>query len=181
LLCLTDAASQVLLATCFDDAQLQQLESLKGQYVRLEMDPLGNVSATVMDAPQGDYTCMPAACPTFKTRAQYLKCLTSCLYSSDALKDVAGFPRLSSCACYRAEYSPTGLSVLQWYDSVWGVAASGNGASSNGAGKLPPINIPKPEVTQRWALQEADFGQGLVGGKSSNLALLRAKVGSPSP
>ena len=68
-----DPASQVLLATCFDDAQLQQLESLKGQYVRLEMDPLGNVSATVMDAPQGDYTCMPAACPTFQTRVQFLK------------------------------------------------------------------------------------------------------------
>ena len=176
-----DAALQVLLATCFDDAQLQQLESLEGQYVRLELDPLGNVSATVMDASQGDYPCMQAACPAFKTGAQCLKCLTPCLYSSDALEELAGFPHFSSCACYWAESIPPGLSVLQWYDSVWGVAASGNGASSNGAGKLPPVNIPKPKATQRWALQEADFGQGLVGGKSSNLALLRAKVGSPLP
>lgn len=61
-----DSASQVLLATCFDDAQLRQLESIEGQYVRLEMDPLGNVSAAVMDASQGDYTCMPAACPALK-------------------------------------------------------------------------------------------------------------------
>ena len=53
---------------------------------------------------------------------------------------------------------------------------SSNGASSNGAGKLPPLNIPKPKATKKWALQEPDFGQGLVGGKSSNLALLRAKV-----
>ncbi len=56
-------------------------------------------------------------------------------------------------------------------------AAASNGASSNGAGKLPPLDIPKPKATKQWALQEADFGQGLVGGKSSNLALLRSRVG----
>ena len=56
----------MLLATCFDDAQLRQLESMEGQYVRLEMDPLGNVSATVMDASQGDNTSMPAACSALK-------------------------------------------------------------------------------------------------------------------
>ena len=39
-------------------------------------------------------------------------------------------------------------------------AGSSNGASSNGAGKLPPLNIPKPEATEMWALQEADFGRG---------------------
>ena len=45
---------QVLLATCFDDTQLQELKGLDGQYVRLDMDPLGNVSATAMEASQGE-------------------------------------------------------------------------------------------------------------------------------
>lgn len=58
-------------------------------------------------------------------------------------------------------------------------AAGSNGASSNGAGKLPSLSIPKPKATQKWALQEGDFAQGLVGGKSSNLALLRKKVEQP--
>ena len=54
---------QVLLATCFDDAELQELKGLDGQYVRLDMDPLGNVSATAMEASQGDMGCiMPSAC-----------------------------------------------------------------------------------------------------------------------
>ncbi len=56
------------------------------------------------------------------------------------------------------------------------VAVSSNGASSNGTGKLPALDIPKPKASKRWALQESEFGQGLVGGKSSNLAFLRAKV-----
>ena len=45
---------QVLLATCFDDTQLQELKGLDGQYVRLDMDPLGNVSATAMEASHGE-------------------------------------------------------------------------------------------------------------------------------
>ena len=55
-------------------------------------------------------------------------------------------------------------------------AVSSNGASSNGAGKLPSLDIPKPKASKKWALQETEFGQGLVGGKSSNLAFLREKV-----
>ncbi len=55
-------------------------------------------------------------------------------------------------------------------------AGSSNGASSNGAGKLPALNIPKPKASKKWALQEYEFGEGLVGGKSSNLAFLREKV-----
>ena len=54
---------QVLLATCFDDAQLQELKGLDGQYVRLDMDPLGNVSATAMEASPGEMWCiMPSTC-----------------------------------------------------------------------------------------------------------------------
>ena len=55
-------------------------------------------------------------------------------------------------------------------------AVSSNGASSNGSGKLPPLDIPKPKASKKWALQESEFGQGLVGGKSSSLAFLREKV-----
>ena len=50
-------AMQVLLATCFDDTQLQELKGLEGQYVRLDMDPLGNVSATAMEASQCEMWC----------------------------------------------------------------------------------------------------------------------------
>ena len=56
---------QVLLATCFDDAQLQELKGLDGQYVRLDMDPLGNISATAMEASQGEmWHLMPSTCRT---------------------------------------------------------------------------------------------------------------------
>ncbi len=53
-------------------------------------------------------------------------------------------------------------------------APSANGASGGAA--LPPLAVPKPKETSQWALQEANFGPGLVGGKSANLAKLRGKV-----
>lgn len=42
--------------------------------------------------------------------------------------------------------------------------------------KLPPLKIPKPQKASAWALRESDFGAGLVGGKSGNLAALRGKL-----
>lgn len=54
---------------------------------------------------------------------------------------------------------------------------SSNGA--NGAPALAPLTVPQPKATSKWALSEAEFGPGLVGGKSANLAKLRSKVGSP--
>ena len=53
---------QVLLATCFDDSQLEDLKNAKGQYVRLDRDPVGNISATAMDVPQGRTSCV-VHCP----------------------------------------------------------------------------------------------------------------------
>ena len=68
---------QVLLATCFDDAQLQELKVLDGQYVRLDMDPLGNVSATAMEASQGEMWCMMApACRKPASARLSVWCLT---------------------------------------------------------------------------------------------------------
>ena len=49
----------------------------------------------------------------------------------------------------------------------------------------PSLAIPAPKATKTWALAEADFAEGLVGGKSRNLATLREQlpatiaVGSP--
>lgn len=42
--------------------------------------------------------------------------------------------------------------------------------------KLPPLKIPKPKKSAAWALRESEFGAGLVGGKSGNLATLRGKL-----
>ena len=41
---------------------------------------------------------------------------------------------------------------------------------------MPPLKIPRPQRSSAWALRESDFGQGLVGGKSGNLATLRGKL-----
>lgn len=41
---------------------------------------------------------------------------------------------------------------------------------------MAPLNIPKPKQSSSWALSEADFGPGVVGGKSGNLATLRGKL-----
>lgn len=38
------------------------------------------------------------------------------------------------------------------------------------------MKIPKPQKASAWALKESDFGPGLVGGKSGNLATLRGKL-----
>ena len=45
-----------------------------------------------------------------------------------------------------------------------------------GSSALPPLNIPQPKKTQAWALVEAEFEEGLVGGKAGNLAKLRGKL-----
>ena len=42
--------------------------------------------------------------------------------------------------------------------------------------KLPPLKIPKPQRSTAWALRESEFGAGLVGGKSGNLAALRGQL-----
>lgn len=41
---------------------------------------------------------------------------------------------------------------------------------------MAPLKIPKPKPSSSWALSEAQFGPGLVGGKSGNLATLRGKL-----
>ena len=59
---------QVLLATCFDDAQLEKLKGLEGQYVRLDRDPLGNVSATTMEVSEGMHSLHAHQCGTCFTQ-----------------------------------------------------------------------------------------------------------------
>lgn len=39
-----------------------------------------------------------------------------------------------------------------------------------------PLALAKPETVDKWVLREAEFKEGLVGGKSLNLAALRAKL-----
>lgn len=61
-------------------------------------------------------------------------------------------------------------------------STNGNGANGNGAnGK--PLRLAKPKQTAAWAVGEAEFAGDVVGGKSLNLAHLRAKlpanVGAP--
>lgn len=43
-------------------------------------------------------------------------------------------------------------------------------------GSLAPLQVPKPKTTKSWALTESNFAEGLVGGKSGNLARLRGKL-----
>ena len=49
-------------------------------------------------------------------------------------------------------------------------------AGGSGSEALPPLRVPKPKQTQAWALLEAEFSEGLVGGKSRMLPTLRAKL-----
>ena len=42
--------------------------------------------------------------------------------------------------------------------------------------KMAPLKIPKPKQSSAWALSEEEFGPGVVGGKSGNLATLRGKL-----
>ncbi|KAA6428767.1 MAG: carbohydrate-binding module family 45 protein [Trebouxia sp. A1-2] len=51
-----------------------------------------------------------------------------------------------------------------------------DGAVPKSGTKLPPLKIPKPQKASAWTLKESDFGPGLVGGKSGNLATLRGKL-----
>ncbi|BDA48979.1 Alpha-glucan water dikinase, chloroplastic [Coccomyxa sp. Obi] len=99
-------SQKVLLATCFDEAALEELRAMADQTVSLTTDPSGSIAASPLDPAAG--------------------------------------------------------------------ALSANGSSA--AAALPPLAVPKPKETSKWALQEADFGPGLVGGKSANLAKLRGKV-----
>ncbi|KAK9807043.1 hypothetical protein WJX72_011773 [[Myrmecia] bisecta] len=52
-------------------------------------------------------------------------------------------------------------------------ASTSNGASKNGA---PALRIPAPTKSAAWALPEAQFAEGVVGGKSRNLASIRSKL-----
>ncbi|DBB11157.1 TPA: Phosphoglucan, water dikinase, chloroplastic [Trebouxia sp. C0006] len=55
-------------------------------------------------------------------------------------------------------------------------ASATDGAVPKSGTKLPALKIPKPQKASAWALKESDFGPGLVGGKSGNLATLRGKL-----
>ena len=41
---------------------------------------------------------------------------------------------------------------------------------------LPPLEVTRPRSSRQWALEESAFGEGLVGGKSGNLARLRGQM-----
>ena len=49
-------------------------------------------------------------------------------------------------------------------------------ATKGAQGDLPPLQVPKPRSSSQWALAETDFGEGVVGGKSGNLARLRGQL-----
>lgn len=54
-------------------------------------------------------------------------------------------------------------------------------AGSRGGGTAPRMQLERPAgvargVGGRWVLPESEFGPGLVGGKSANLAELRRKL-----
>jgi hypothetical protein len=59
-------------------------------------------------------------------------------------------------------------------------AASAPAAGSNGgsaAAAAPRVSLERPrDAGGRWVLAESEFGAGLVGGKSANLAALRSKL-----
>ena len=62
-----------------------------------------------------------------------------------------------------------------------GAGSSSNGGRSSAARPvLPKLRIAPPKATSKWALQEADFEPGLVGGKSLNLSRLRGNVPPPT-
>ncbi len=77
--------------------------------------------------------------------------------------------------------------ALVAHRSVWGAnairkqpqRASSDDPTAAGGGQgksQPKLSIPAPKQTSAWALAEAEFSEGLVGGKSRNLATLRSKL-----
>lgn len=51
--------------------------------------------------------------------------------------------------------------------------ASASSASSSSS--LPPLTLPAPRPTDRFVLSDTEFGEGVVGAKARNLAVLRGK------
>lgn len=41
---------------------------------------------------------------------------------------------------------------------------------------LPALEVTRPRSSRQWALPESEFGEGVVGGKSGNLARLRGQL-----
>lgn len=52
----------VLLATCFDEAELESISALAGQHARLSVTPAGAVVATVVEAALAAGTCCCCCC-----------------------------------------------------------------------------------------------------------------------
>ena len=92
------------------------------------------------------------------------------------LTDPVGLLLRLPCSGLNGSSKPVCHFIYQKFTSRFVNAVSSNGARSNRSGKLPPLDIPEPSTSKKWALQESEFGPGLVGGKSSSLAFLRAKV-----
>ncbi|KAK9803518.1 hypothetical protein WJX73_002149 [Symbiochloris irregularis] len=70
---------------------------------------------------------------------------------------------------------PTGAVNASPLDASSGTSAGGpiKGGSPD---QLQPLRIPKPRGSTQWALAESDFAEGVVGGKSGNLAKLRGAL-----
>jgi alpha-glucan, water dikinase len=94
----------VLLATCFDAAQLEAIKALDGKHVEVGVTSAGDVLAAVAQAP------------------------------------------------------------------------ASAGAKAGAGGKAALVRLAKVGVTKKWVLMENEFEEGLVGGKSRNLATLRGKL-----
>lgn len=69
-----------------------------------------------------------------------------------------------------ATVTPTGSVVV-----APAAAVAGGGGNGDGNGG-PRLQLARPAGTGSWALGEGEFGPGLVGGKSANLAALRSKL-----
>lgn len=70
--------------------------------------------------------------------------------------------------------TPTGDVTVTKAEAGAGGAAGATGAA--GGGTRLQLEKPKGASGGSWVLTEAEFGPGLVGGKSANLAALRSKL-----
>ena len=50
------------------------------------------------------------------------------------------------------------------------------GGASQEGGAPPPLQVQQPRSSRAWVLAEDGFGEGVVGGKSGNLARLRGQL-----
>ncbi|PRW45423.1 Carbohydrate-Binding Module Family 45 [Chlorella sorokiniana] len=101
-------AQGVLLATCFDAAELEGIERMAGSHVSATVTPTGGVTVATAEA-----------------------------------------------------------------------SAAGGGAAGGRGGAAPRMQLERPKAawgSGAWVLGEREFGPGLVGGKSANLAALRSKL-----